>query len=235
MMKNVLKRAFDTHRGFAAGLALAVVGSLSGGCVMSPWIAQMRNSTGHPLTANEKEMFHSFFGSEMDADIVLKHYFSDGCIGDPAAAAWTFGSKDIAICYSKHHLPDYGSTEDPDRKGDFFHEGMHIVQYQAEERGRKIYAGSRSSRDYLYELDENSRFSGFGIEQQGAMVEDYVRFFLMPEPSYTRKLVGYYQPGKHDLLQKVIEERFPGATVIRLAVEAKRAVMAAEQTVPVVR
>lgn len=234
-MKNVLKCAFDKHRGFVAGLALAVAGGLWGGCATPTWVAQMQNSKGHPLTANEQEMFRSFFGSEMDTGIVLKHYFNDGCTGDMTAAAWTFSSRDIAICYRKHHLPDYAGTKDPDRKGDFFHEGMHIVQHQAEERGRKIYAGSKSSRDYMYELDENSRFSGFGIEQQGAMVEDYVRFFLMEEPSYTRKLVHYYQHGKHDLLQKVIEERFPGAAAMRLAVAAKRAALAAEQAVPAIR
>jgi hypothetical protein len=165
-----------------------------------------------PLTEGEIALVHSIFGSSVNTSIVKKYFDPDYCATAQAAA---YGGKDICFFGFLYQSPDYSISEwyNAEKFGIFVHEMTHIWQAQTAARfsTQKI-NGSK----YKYALDTKHCFSDYGMEQQAAIMEDYALCFLNPS-GVSRRIKN--APENDLLLQKVVEDQFPGARKTRLAYE----------------
>ena len=234
-MKNVLKHAFDKHRGLAAGLMLVVAGGLSGGCANLQSTAQMLMSEGQPYTPGETALNKQIFGEAFqNREKARKYYFSNGCNGYPDSnAQYNSLTRNIAFCHSDVHEIDYSKAKDADRLGTYIHELTH--DWQDQNYGVMLYWYFLvRTGESDYGLDKNSDFQDFGMEQQASIMGDYARRFLHIEQNRAYSYLIYLNTPETDaLLQRIVENQFPGARGMRLAVEAQRAAAQQKMAGPV--
>lgn len=162
------------------------------------------------LTPREAALARMFFGDRLDTDAVGTQMNPRACGGD-AIAATVQGNK-VTYWGRTHHAPDFTSARDTFKFGIFMHEMTHVWQEQTRFRHTNCAFVNKASK-YAYPLDVAKwRFEHYGIEQQGAMIEDYARYFLHPGRK-TRYITA--TPDHLDALRQVVENRFPGAKRLR--------------------
>lgn len=179
------------------------------------------------LTDGEKALVQRIFGDQIDTGVVWMH-LSPLAYSDVAGAV---ASATEVYFYGLNRSTDY-SQEDPLKVGIFIHEMVHIWQFQTSRRYTVV-----ENDIYKYTIRANARFENFNIEQQAAMLEDYVLYFTTPD-KITRWLSQSYSP--EETLQRMpyviaaVEARFPGARNLRdINLRATPLVGAAPETVPI--
>jgi hypothetical protein len=174
------------------------------------------------LSPGEIALVQSIFGNEVNTSIVIKNfsphhleYFSepDHILMETRASV---NDKKNIIFYGPEYSSDDYSQEDLMLYGTFLHEMTHIWQRQ---KVSGVTLLLMSCHDYNYALNDQSRFSDFCIEQQGAIMENYVQRFL----HHSHLSLGIKNTPENDaLLKKVVEDQFPEARKTRLALEAQQ-------------
>ena len=127
------------------------------------FIDRFRVKKSRPLTANEKQLAYSVFGSQLDVQhISIK------------TAWWVL--KNYAVSPNGniyfHHsdwVEDF-TEQSLTKQGWLVHELTHVWQLQ---QGLKVVRGALFNRRYGYVLSKDKSFAAFGIEQQARMVQDY--------------------------------------------------------------
>lgn len=160
---------------------------------------------GEKLTPGERQAVEQIFGDQIDASKIRKHFKENG--------HWTHvmrGKAGTVMPFTSHidffgdHIrsADY-SAGDAHRFGFFLHEVTHVWQ------GQNFDYSMKNFRIYEFTLKPDSKFSDFGIEQQGEIIEAYAKAWHHPEGRKAPKTEA------DALLKKVVEEKFPQAKVTR--------------------
>jgi len=180
-----------------------------------------------PLTEGEISLVKGVFGDEVNLQIVMKYMEPTESSDDDEDSLLSFpslgfciGKRAVAMVGKAMHSADY-SKETDERFWIFMHEMTHIWQNQVDAAIRRSTCGV-----YKYSLMEGKKFSDFRKEQQAVIIEEYAMRFLKPgcqEETYSSKAIRCRPEDIGPLLQKVVEDRFPGAARLRQAAEAKRA------------
>ncbi len=205
--KGTLRKIF---RGAAIGTAISAVGFN-----VAVEVAVLKNDFqregGVKLTPGEIAVAHSVFGDTLDTRYLRKHYGEDK---DGIAASVVVGStRHIDFWGPANQAEDFSKVRGW-KLGVFMHEMTHIWQHQ--NTFTIIQKLLRDCDFYDYKLDKSSDFDDFCIEQQGAIVQDYVNQVLYPRSG----AVGIRN--LHDLeLARVVEEKFPQARITRRKLEAE--------------
>lgn len=184
------------------------------------------------FTAGERAILYSIFGDRIrveDAKIITGR----GCTEYGGASSWaharTTSPRSFEICKAEYDSSDYS-------QGGIYgfeiqvHEGTHMWQWQEIGYSNWRWCPDRGNNPtviYAYQLDINSSFKDFCIEDQASIIADYGRAFLRPEHA-PRRIAN--TPFNMALLQKVVETEFPNARLARLEFEAQEG-----YKVPVVR
>ena len=163
------------------------------------------NGKGEKLTPGEKQAVEQIFGDQVDAGKIRKH-FKD-------ASHWThvMKSKQGTVMPFTHHVDFFGdniksadySAEGAYKYGFFLHEMTHIWQ------GVNVKYPLKNFGQYEFTLTKDSKFSDFGLEQQGEIIEAYARTWHHHEG---RQKVKTEADG---FLRNVVEEKFPQAKLTR--------------------
>ncbi len=198
-----LKQYFKS-RASCTVAAVALTTALSG-CAL---IGQ----TPVPLTEGERDLSRNIFGAQLNTDIVRKYLLDKD---DPCADAQAFGSRTIMF-YKASHADDYSDKTQTIPLGFFVHEMTHIWQAQNWSLLKQL---TKKCSTYNYALKPDSRFDDFCNEQQAAMIQDYVRYFLARTPKFPTRLIDNDKPEARALLEKLIEKTFPGIVKERAATE----------------
>lgn len=168
-----------------------------------------------PLNENEKTLVSAFFGNEVDPSVVRKHFQPWRCalLDNPGYTMATVDSpRDINVLGSDYSSKDYSREKNLENFGMFMHEMDHIWQRQT---GHKMtnYSFVNKDNPYAYPIDiKKWKFADYGIEQQAAIVEDYVRVFLRPERNPNRM---DNDDAKFEQLKTLVEDQYPGARRLR--------------------
>ena len=155
------------------------------------------------LTAGERALSRQFF-SAIDPDEVKKY-------PEGNYLAWFGGLRGMAargnavIFFGPVYEDDFSAMRDVYNFTVFMHEMTHIWQQQ----NMHAFTRGRCPGDYSYALRPASRFSDFCNEEQAEIVADYARRFIAGERSW------FADEARDSLLQRVVEEQFPGARVLR--------------------
>lgn len=162
-------------------------------------------SGGEKLTAGERQAVEQIFGDQVDATKIRKH-FKD-------ASHWThfMKGKQGTVMPFTHQVDFFGdnirsadySREDAYKYGFFLHEMTHIWQ------GTNIKYPLKNFGQYEYTLAKDPKFSDFGLEQQGEIIEAYAKTWHHPEGRKAAKTDA------DELLKKVVEDKFTQAKVTR--------------------
>lgn len=200
-MKSALKKIFT-----AAVIGLA----FTGGALASPCESDVDyfslpapDIPHRALSPGEKILVSRFFVDVIDTDII--RIYSDPDRMSALGAA--FNKCDVAFYGPTMQSRDY-SREGAYMRGVFMHEMGHLWQHQTNWRHTKT---SCLWNIYDYELTPQSRFSDFCVEQQASIIEEYVQVFLGDAEAVIDTA----------LLQRIIEEQFPGAKELRLQKETR--------------
>ncbi len=223
MKKGFLKTAFDAATGTAGYAAERTIGKY----LERKDDVEFPSPAAVPLTSGESALLKSIFGNEINTSIIRKHFAE---AASPYAIAATFSSSKVKFYGKQNHSPDYSQTKDTFNYWTFVHEMTHAWQYQhpVQDFSRSVNA---PTREYGYELSPKKRFQDFGVEQQASIVADYAQQFIYEGPYkpanqnnglYMPAETDNFKPQSLDLLQKVIEDRFPVARNTRLKLEAKK-------------
>ncbi|HYD19349.1 MAG TPA: hypothetical protein VEF76_12810 [Patescibacteria group bacterium] len=192
----------------------AVVGiSLTATLSYAGFVEGAYNGKGEKLTPAEKQVVEQIFGDEVDAGKIRKHFKEN--------SHWThfLKSKQGTVMPFTHHVDFFGENirsadygrDDAYKYGFFLHEMTHIWQ------GANLKYPLKNFGEYEYKLTPESKFSDFGIEQQGEIIEAYAKAWHHPE--------GRRQPktAADRLLIHVVETRFPQARITRQRLERQEA------------
>jgi len=162
------------------------------------------------LTNNEIVFVKNFFGDQIDASIIRKHFEAISC---KSVVATTSNKEQLSFYGKKHHSDDYSLEESSYNFGTFIHEITHIWQNQNDE---KYTNGSAEDveglSDYKYTLSKKRPFTDYDDEQQGAIIEDYARYFL-----HSEKETWILDATEENLkvLKNMVETQFPSAKGMR--------------------
>ena len=160
---------------------------------------------GEKLTPGERQAVEQIFGDQIDASKIRKHF--------KETSHWTHvmrGKAGTVMPFTSHidffgdniRSPDY-STGDAFKLGFFLHEVTHVWQ------GQNLDYPMKNFRVYEFTLKPDSKFSDFGIEQQGEIIEAYAKAWHHPEGRKAAKTDA------DELLKNVVEDKFPQAKVTR--------------------
>ncbi|WP_435640255.1 hypothetical protein [Micavibrio aeruginosavorus] len=186
-------------------LAALVLGSALSGCAAF-------TEPPHPLTTGEKDLVNTIFSGQVNTDIVNKYLDQDP---NKCSEAKTISPRSI-IFYHGHHAQDYSDRTKPESISLFAHEMTHIWQVQNWSLLKQAW---KLCQTYNYDLTPKSRFEDFCNEQQAAMVEDYVRYYISAEPKFPLRLLNNEKPEKLALMTALIEKTFPGLAQERARTE----------------
>lgn len=160
------------------------------------------------LTTGEKKLIRSIFGAGFDTDNIWVH-LSPIAYKDVAGAV---ASGREVYFYGQNRSNDF-SSEDSHKLSIFLHEMVHIWQFQTERRHTVTV-----NDIYEYTIGPSSRFEKYNIEQQAAMLEDYVLYFTSKDRA-TRWLAKSYSaqelPQRIEYMLRTVEEFLPGARMLR--------------------
>lgn len=170
-----------------------------------------------PLTKGEADFAHGIFGDEINTDIIRKILLLMKSQDGTAAAV--AGTRAIMFYEPENYSDDFSKEEYPWKVEVFAHELTHIWQHQ---NGLKYTPKGFKSNFYNYDLNSSSLFTEYYNEQQASIVQEYALRFLMSDMMDLNCL------NDDVLLQKIVEDQFPQARITRLAVEAKRAALMAQ-------
>lgn len=183
--------------------------------------------TAIPFTPGEVALVRSFFGDKVVTTELRKYFLGSGYRytqknGTINLYAVTCADrKSIEFFGQVMKSDDFSKTASVDQFGVFLHEITHIYQAQ---NGLPT---DKKDDGYKYTLDATRRFTDYGTEQQGALVEDYARHFLHFVHTVYSPYVGKQSAEDLAHLARIVEEQFPGARDMRLALEAKEALQKA--------
>lgn len=166
-----------------------------------------------PMTAGERQIASDIFGAEVDTRQLHKRMDprkDSNLDGSPRVAEVSTPTRvDYLIPY--YYRADFSMAEVQDT-GLFAHELTHIWQRQNGYRHTRCLT---QPDGYRYQLSPEYRFDDYCMEQQGAIIQDYVARFHHAARSYP----FYSQPrgeGQAAALQALVENRFPAARRKRL-------------------
>lgn len=178
-------------------------------------------SGGEKLTPGERQAVEQIFGDQVDATKIRKH-FKD-------ASHWThfMKGKQGTVMPFTHQVDFFGdniksadySAEGPYKFGFFLHEMTHIWQ------GTNIKYPLKNFGQYEFTLTRDSKFSDFGLEQQGEIIEAYAKAWHHPQGRKVAKTEA------DEFLKKVVEEKFPQAKVTRENLDRQDALKLPKQNV----
>lgn len=161
------------------------------------------------LTNNEVAFVKNFFGDQIYTSFIRKHFEAFSCKSAVATA-----SKGVLGFYGKkYHSDDFALEKNSFNFGTFIHEITHIWQHQSNEQYTNGEAEDGNGLStYKYILDEKNSFRNYNDEQQGAIIEDYARYFLHPG-----KETWVLEPTEDNLnaLKLMVETQFPSAKGMR--------------------
>ncbi len=171
------------------------------------------------LTAREKEIIAGIFGSQLNTDIVRMHLSP---LGYKDVAGAVASERDVYI-YGRNRRNDFG-RESSDDLGIFIHEMTHVWQFQTKRQHTVVI-----SDQYKYTLEAGARFQDYNIEQQAAMIEDYLLYTLNKDHDVRWLAESYAKaeiPARTPHLLAAVETFFPTAQAWRLANQATPDVVA---------
>jgi hypothetical protein len=174
----------------------------------------LRKTYGRQMTADEAALARAFFGKELRTDIVTLYQYPYEQKGALASVDNGYGANFWGV---PQQAADYTKT-DGERFGTFMHEMTHVWQEQTLQK----HTPNQTLRQYNYWLDAKSTYTDFSVEQQAAMVQDYVLYYLHPSKAMKYLPETYNKqdiPAKAEMLKKVVEAQFPGAKSLREAVK----------------
>ena len=207
-------------------------------------------SSSASFTPREDSLLKSVFGKDIKLDNVKKYFSSkekhreiivDGKTYPTRVRASVFDKKTMKFYGADYQTEDFSQTNNSKIFETSMHEATHIMQEQRRFRDfvNTIFHPKRRTRKYEYSLSEKSRFKHFGVEQQATIIEDYSRLFLFP--GGYRPVAGYVSSHhgvsnivsveSPELLQKVVEDRFPEARKTRLSLEKREGQQSQERFV----
>jgi len=165
------------------------------------------NIETRPLTPGETALISSIFGKEIDLTNVKVRLHPEE-YSDIAGSVSDGGGADF---WGKSQSSNDYSKADPWHMSNFVHEMTHVWQNQTNWQNTVMEA-----KVYRYPLEEKYKFNDFSIEQQAAMMEDYTNVFLCKgDPRWIKSVYGSGYQEKFPLLQKTVEDRFPGMKLLR--------------------
>ena len=177
-----------------------------------------------PLTEGEVSFARGIFGEEINTDIVRKIFLLMKSPRKSSAAV--LGTRAIIFYEMENYSFDFSGEKNAWKLGMFAHELTHIWQKQVQFRNTKDLTMS-----YEYTLNGQNKFEDYSIEQQASIIGEYSSNYLMLDAQ------GKYAPERihivhtcmiDEWLQRIVEDQFPQARITRLAVEAKRAALMAQ-------
>ncbi len=180
----------------------------------------LRETYARQMTAGEAELVRAFFGFELNPAQVKLYMYPFAVRGAVASVEGGYGAN---FWGATQHDADYSNTKTASHLATFMHEITHVWQFQTGQR----HTPNQTQRQYRYWLDTKSTYTDFSIEQQAAMVEDYVMYFLHPSKDMTYMPQTYNESQfaeKTGVLKKVVEAQFPGAKELREKYEGKKTV-----------
>lgn len=186
--------------------------ALGVGLVYGTYVGAFYAGRGEPLTQREAEAVTNIFGDEVNVSKIRKHFKSNGHI------THIMRSKQGTVMPLLSHIDFFGDSivskdygaEGSYRYGFFLHEATHVWQNQNWNWSLKNF------RVYEYTLTPGARFQDFGLEQQAEIIEAYARRWHHPEG---RQNARPENAAADQMLQQVVENRFPRAKQTRLARE----------------
>lgn len=225
-------------------VALAIVSEIT---LWNAGSAKPPQTADHPLPADvtvrsltygEKHFIRGIFGNTVNLDSV-KNDFSKlanakSWLNPKVAAVSPSSGQEIFFTRHTPHSSDY-SMEGYFLRGSFAHEVTHILQVQ----NQTVHLKPCST--YRYKLDKYSAFDDFCVEQQAAVIEDYVSRFHTKEPrtpyrqtsyGYIERITGKFNPEADAHLMRVVEMKFPVAKETRLSYDRAQATHGETPTSP---
>jgi len=164
------------------------------------------------LTEEETSLALALFGDDIDPDVVVKHFQTLEC---DTAIAWVDSHRDITFWGKYGHSENYALDTKAELFGYFAHELAHIWQRQTKHKYTNKDFVNKPDK-YAYQLDAgNKAFKDYGIEQQGAIIEDYSRYYLHPS-RLSRRILNAQEL---EDLKTIVEDQFPTAKQVRLSFE----------------
>ena len=202
---SLLTRFAKTAGKTVVGIALAYTG----------YIGAFYTGRGEPLTKGETQLVQSIFGDQLDASKLRKHF------KDAGDFTHVMRSKRGTVMPFTNHIDFFGptvrsddfSTDSIKRFGIFLHEVVHTWQNQ------HLKVSFKNFRQYAYTLQQDSKFSDFGTEQQGDILEDYAMRWLHKDGE---KFAKPENATRDTMLIKVVEDQFPQAKITRLQLQQTR-------------
>ncbi|MDI1228695.1 MAG: hypothetical protein PSY14_13525 [bacterium] len=177
---------------------------------------------GEKLTPGERQAVEQIFGDQLDAGKIRKHF--------KETSHWThvMRGKQGTVMPFTHHVDFFGdsiksadySAEGAYKYGFFLHEMTHIWQ------GTNIKYPLKNFGQYEFTLTKDSKFSDFGLEQQGEIIEAYAKTWLHPDG---RKLAKTEADG---FLKQTVETQFRQAKVTRDKMDRADAQKSATSAIP---
>lgn len=194
---------------FFKSAAAACLLTSASGCATLRGSDNNGSRDGSPLDEKEAALAVTFFGPAFNASIVRKHFRDlDDKRRVGGCAATVTGPKHVYF-FGDYYFARDSLHDNVGTFGVFMHEMTHIWQYQAQmPRG--------GDTGYIYKFTPDKSFDDYGIEQQGAIIEDYARRFLY-DGKYKVSRWIQSTPANDSLLIKLVETKFPGAAKLRLA------------------
>ncbi|MEZ0262318.1 MAG: hypothetical protein ACAH80_15035 [Alphaproteobacteria bacterium] len=177
----------------------------------------LRQTYARDMTADEAALANTFFGKELRTGIVKLYQYPYEQKDALASVESGYGA---SFWGETQHASDY-TKADGARLGTFMHEMTHVWQEQTAQK----HTPNQTMRQYHYWLDATSTYGKFSVEQQAAMVQDYVTYFLHPSKSMKYMPENHPKqelPAKAEILKKIVEAQFPGAKALREAIPAQK-------------
>jgi hypothetical protein len=166
------------------------------------------------LTDNELYFVSTFFDGAVDPTLVVNHFWPQECSanGKNTLATVPGGThSDINYWGAPYHSDDY-TLDSSTNLGIFGHEIVHIWQNQTDDlHTNETFVNTPDK--YAYPIDnETYSFENYSTEQQGAIIEDYISYYLHADKT-TKRLEMTEEKLKG--LKKLVEDYFPGAKTLR--------------------
>ena len=186
------------------------------------------------LTAGESALAKRVFGRDTDPAPVRKIFSPDP--HDKGYAAQVFHGRFIEFYGYGNHSADYSTDPRAENLALFIHELTHVWQRQTGMRQTNGTCPEGFPEHYKYFIGSDDRFRDFCNEKQGAIMQDYARRFLHREESGTVHMQNTNGAAENDrLLKAIVEDRFPGARGMRIALEATRRRERSSPPMPLIR
>lgn len=191
----------------------AVLGlALTASCLYGGWFGAFYAGRGEALTPGETSAVTAVFGNEINASAIRKHERSEGSATH--LFRWVDGMVPPPFSHIDFYGPDAHARDYTQDDARLFRLFMHEVTHTWQ--GQNFNFSRHQVGVYKYQLNENSKFSDFGTEQQAEIICDYSGKFLHQSGLRQKRTA------EDLLLQRVVEARFPTARQTRLSIEQGR-------------